>query len=80
MHRATETAVHMAAIVPKIIDSSGTHGYIYQKRLCQPTKSALNGSLAETEPTLAYKNKQTPWPLVRKRTIPTDRPSLGGEI
>jgi hypothetical protein len=24
--------------------------------------------------------KQTPWPLVRKRTIPTERPSLVGEI
>jgi hypothetical protein len=25
-------------------------------------------------------NKQTPWPLVRKKTIPTDRPPLVGEI
>jgi hypothetical protein len=25
-------------------------------------------------------NKQTPWPLVRKRTIPTDRPPLVDEI
>jgi hypothetical protein len=25
-------------------------------------------------------NKQTPWLLVRKRTIPTDRPPLFGEI
>jgi hypothetical protein len=25
-------------------------------------------------------NKQTPWPLVRKRTIPTQRPPLVGEI
>jgi hypothetical protein len=25
-------------------------------------------------------NKQTPWPLVRKRTIPTERPSLVDEI
>jgi hypothetical protein len=24
--------------------------------------------------------KQTPWPLVRKRTIPTDRPPLVDEI
>jgi hypothetical protein len=24
--------------------------------------------------------EQTPWPLVRKRTIPTDQPSLVGEI
>jgi hypothetical protein len=26
------------------------------------------------------KNKQTPWPLVRERTIPTDRPQLVDEI
>jgi hypothetical protein len=26
------------------------------------------------------KNKQTPWPLVRERTIPTDRPPLVDEI
>jgi hypothetical protein len=25
-------------------------------------------------------NKQTPWPLVRKRTIPTERPPLVDEI
>jgi hypothetical protein len=26
------------------------------------------------------KQKQTPWPLVRKRTIPTERPPLVDEI
>jgi hypothetical protein len=26
------------------------------------------------------KNKQTPWALVRERTIPTERPPLAGEI
>jgi hypothetical protein len=26
------------------------------------------------------KEKETPWPLVRKRTIPTDRPPLVDEI
>jgi hypothetical protein len=25
---------------------------------------------------LQHKQKQTPWPLVRERTIPTDRPPL----
>jgi hypothetical protein len=25
-------------------------------------------------------NKQTPWPLVRERTIPTDRPPVVDEI
>jgi hypothetical protein len=27
-----------------------------------------------------YTNKKTPWPVVRKRTIPTERPSLVGEV
>jgi hypothetical protein len=27
-----------------------------------------------------YKQKQTPWPLVRERTIPTERPPLVDEI
>jgi hypothetical protein len=26
------------------------------------------------------KQKQTPWPVVRKRTIPTERPLLVGEV
>jgi hypothetical protein len=26
------------------------------------------------------KPKKTPWPLVRKRTIPTERPPLVGEV
>jgi hypothetical protein len=26
------------------------------------------------------KQKQTPWPLVRKRTVPTEQPPLVGEI
>jgi hypothetical protein len=26
------------------------------------------------------KNKQTPWPLVRERTLPTERPPLVDEI
>jgi hypothetical protein len=30
--------------------------------------------------TFTKTNKQTPWPLVRERTIPTDRPPLVDEI
>jgi hypothetical protein len=33
-----------------------------------------------TENLICHTNKQTPWPLVRKRTIPTERPPLLGEI
>jgi hypothetical protein len=29
---------------------------------------------------VTHKQKQTPWPLVRERTIPTDRPPLVDEI
>jgi hypothetical protein len=34
----------------------------------------------EHQTTQTYKNKQTPWPLVRKWTIPTDRPPIVDEI
>jgi hypothetical protein len=30
--------------------------------------------------TVGVFNKQTPWPLLRKRNIPTERPPLVGEI
>jgi hypothetical protein len=33
-----------------------------------------------TMATLSNKQKQTPWPLVRERTIPTERPPLVDEI
>jgi hypothetical protein len=29
---------------------------------------------------IGTKNNQTPWPLVRERTIPTERPPLVDEI
>jgi hypothetical protein len=44
------------------------------------------GQQAAEEPVLqdkdedADKNKQTPWLIVRERTIPTERPPLVGEI
>jgi hypothetical protein len=40
--------------------------------------------LKESDKSISFgvpkKKKQTPWPLVRKRTIPTDRPSLVDDI
>jgi hypothetical protein len=42
----------------------------------------VSRQLEGTEPfrPVTNKNKQTPWPLVRERTIPTDRPPLVDEI
>jgi hypothetical protein len=37
-------------------------------------------SYASSEERNYKQNKQTPWPLVRKRTIPTERPPLVDEI
>jgi hypothetical protein len=34
---------------------------------------------SDHSPILLTINKQTPWPLVRNRTIPTERPPLVGE-
>jgi hypothetical protein len=42
----------------------------YQASLLYPDSAAFNTKT----------NKQTPWPLVRERTIPTDRPPLVDEI
>jgi hypothetical protein len=37
-------------------------------------------SSGESSSHIENKTKQTPWPLVRERTIPTDRPPLVDEI
>jgi hypothetical protein len=39
-----------------------------------------SGNSLTAHQTKKKKNKQTPWPLVRKRTIPTERPPLVDEI
>jgi hypothetical protein len=55
--------------------------YDYRANLCieecfQPNDEAAGSvKLLREEPT-----KQTPWPLVRKRTMPTERTPLVGEI
>jgi hypothetical protein len=38
------------------------------------------GGVIEYLKTNKQTNKQTPWPLVRERTIPTERPTLVDEI
>jgi hypothetical protein len=40
----------------------------------------LLASASERPPNKQKNKKQTPWPLVRERTIPTDRPPLVDEI
>jgi hypothetical protein len=39
-----------------------------------------NGKYSSYENDNNKKKKKTPWPLVRERTIPTDRPPLVDEI
>jgi hypothetical protein len=41
----------------------------------RPERAILEGKDKQTN-----KQTKTPWPLVRKRTIPTERPPLVGEI
>jgi hypothetical protein len=43
-------------------------------------KYASNRKAAGAKPDQTQQNKLTPWPLVRKRTIPTERSPLVGEI
>jgi hypothetical protein len=40
----------------------------------------LNTPTGRPRPAWMNKKTKTPWPLVRERTIPTDRPPLLGEI
>jgi hypothetical protein len=48
-------------------------------RDCVRLKLGMNYATSELE-SKQTKNKQTPWPLVRERTIPTERPPLVDEI
>jgi hypothetical protein len=43
-------------------------------------RSSVQGVLQDRYKIKRQNNKQTPWPLVRNRTIPTDRPPLVDEI
>jgi hypothetical protein len=43
-------------------------------------KQAVSGIHYGEEVKLFLPTKQTPWPLVHKQTIPTERPPLVGEI
>jgi hypothetical protein len=45
-----------------------------------PTLLPENAHDSPASEAFSIKTKQTPWPLVRKRTIPTERPPLLGEI
>jgi hypothetical protein len=50
---------------------------------CRLDEETENGAKAQEEGSRAIDNnnkKRTPWPLVRKRTLPTERPSLVDEI
>jgi hypothetical protein len=51
------------------------------RRPYRTTDGEADGTPTERKNKLPLKtNKQTPWPLVRERTIPTDRPPLVDEI
>jgi hypothetical protein len=45
-----------------------------------PVVVPLSLSLTHTHTDKKNKQKRTPWPLVRERTIPTERPPLVDEI
>jgi hypothetical protein len=46
-------------------------------RLCMEAQPA---PMEDSYITVLYTDRQTPWPLVRKRTIQTEQPSLVDEI
>jgi hypothetical protein len=54
--------------------SGGNSKKTTRLEMVNPVVGSINGVQG------VYKTKQTPWPLVRERTIPTDRPPLVDEI
>jgi hypothetical protein len=59
--------------------------YLIRDKLCFPASDILivvSGSkrFVPLPHTNYLQKKQTPWPLARKRTIPTERPPLVGEF
>jgi hypothetical protein len=63
---SSETSVHMRGIGRYIRQDGNIHNYAV--RTSNPTKG------------LGFEVLLTPWPLVRERTIPTERPPLVDEI
>jgi hypothetical protein len=53
------------------------------RRIFGPKRDEVTGGwrkLHNEEPHNLYPSKKNPWLLVRKRTIPTERPPLVGEV
>jgi hypothetical protein len=63
------------ALLRTYVSEEGIASIIRVTRIC-----AGETMLAVTINRITNKTKQTPWPLVRERTIPTERPPLVDEI
>jgi hypothetical protein len=72
-HFCTNTAVLLSP--PSINRTQLTAATTYFATLAAPDSHC---TLCRTK--VSVRRKQTPWPLVRTRTIPTERPPLIGEI
>jgi hypothetical protein len=68
----SRTSSHPDACVKKT--GRGAHGSVVVEALCYEPEGRGFDTQSEN-----YKTK-TPWPLVRERTIPTERPPLVDEI
>jgi hypothetical protein len=55
------------------------HGVTTQKTPFFIVTAVKTSNLTWNSKFIIKKQKQTPWPLVRKRTIPTERPPLVGK-
>jgi hypothetical protein len=56
------------------------HGRPTRRQSLNQLHTPASELIQEQAITMRIKRKQTPWPLVRYRTIPTDRPPLVDEI
>jgi hypothetical protein len=71
-------------VTDNVVPSSPILVTLMMEACVSPKRRFLQDSHGVTSQKMAFfskhQTKLTPWPLVRKRTIPTERPPLVGEI
>jgi hypothetical protein len=65
---------------PKYLRRQDMRGIVFTAGLAVRSQKHTTATFILKYEFLNFPSKQTPWPLVRERTIPTDRPPLVDEI
>jgi hypothetical protein len=78
--RHTDNAACAVAVYRYLQSATTCRRRAVPVHICIRCTNATLGDVCLIEVTVDKQTKQTPWPLVRKRTIPTERPTLVDEI